>query len=142
MVSRRLAVLVVALSILAVGSSPGSSFARERIVMHGGDVVVMRASLAPSDCPLDYVCLWENPDFIGGMVAYRDCCAWNNLANVGFNNVASSWRNRKGVDAKVANFADGNGALVCLNNGSQAGSMGGFDNQATSIKVFSSSGAC
>jgi peptidase inhibitor family I36 len=139
---RRTVVLAVLLSMVAVVGSPARSHAGDRVVLHGGDVIVNFAPTAPSDCPLDWVCLWANQEYIGAMVQYRDCCNWNNLAAISFNNMASSWRNRKGVDAKIADNTDGNGAILCLNNGSQAGSMGSWDNQATSIKIFSGSGAC
>ena len=144
MFQRRLVVLVLALAFLAIASSPGPSLAgsKDRIVMQGGDVILFPSMAAPSDCPFDYVCLWANAEYIGGMVAFRECCNWANLADVNFNNVASSWRNRKSVDAKVADFQDGNGNRLCLNNGSQSGSMGAWENQATSLKIFSSSGAC
>jgi hypothetical protein len=142
MIHRRMAVVGVVLSVLGVALSVAPTHASDRIVREGGDVIRYLGPTAPGDCPLDYVCLWTNQDYLGSMVAYRDCCAWNNLAGVGFNNIASSWRNRKSVDAKVADNADGNGAILCLNDGSQAASMGSWDNQATSIKVFSGSGAC
>ena len=134
----------VAVTILIVGSFPGPTQAEpvSQLVYDNGNVVVNLLPTAASDCPLDWVCLWENPDFLGRMVQYRDCCPWYNLADVGLNNAASSWRNRKSVDAKVADFADGNGNRLCLNNGSQSSSMGAWDNQATSIKIFSGSGAC
>lgn len=146
MFQRRFVVPVLALALLAIASSAGTSLAgspkRDRVVMQGGDLILFPAMAAPSDCPVDYVCLWANPEFIGGMVAFRDCCPWYNLADSGFNNVASSWRNRKSVDARIADFQDGNGNRLCLNSGSQAGSMSGWDNQATSLKIYSSSAAC
>jgi hypothetical protein len=137
-----MAVFGVALSILALASSVAPSHASDRVVREGDGVIRFLGPTAPSDCPFDYVCLWANPEYLGSMVAYRDCCAWNNLAGVGFNNAASAWRNRKSVDAKVADNADGNGAILCLNDGAQAATMGSWDNMATSIKIFSGSGAC
>ena len=146
MFHRRLVVLLLALALLAIASSSAPSLAeskvRERIVLHGGDLVLFPMMAAPSDCPFDYVCLWAHPEYIGGMVAFRDCCNWYNLADVAFNNNASSWRNRKSVDAKIADFQDGNGDRFCLNDGGQSGNMGNWDNRATSLKVFSGSGAC
>lgn len=137
---------MLALALLAIASSSAPSLAgpkgRDRVVTRGGDVILFPSMAAPSDCPADYVCVWANPDFIGSMVALRDCCNWYNLADWGFNNATSSWRNRKGVDAKIADYSDGNGNRLCLNNGSQSGSMGNWDNRATSLKIFSGSGAC
>lgn len=77
------------------------------------------------------------------MVAFSGCCTWINLADHGFNNRMTSWRNRKDVDAKVAKWADGNGDRLCLNNNSSNASVGSaWNNEATSIKIFSGSGAC
>lgn len=146
MLSRRIVVMSFAVTLLAVASFSAPSQAgpetRDRIVLQGGDVIVNLVPTAPSDCPIDWVCLWELSNYDGGMVQYRDCCSWYNLADVGFNNKASAWRNRKSVDAKVADNANGSGAILCLNSGSQAASMGSWDNEATSIKIFSSSSAC
>lgn len=145
MLHRRFVVLTLVLSLLVIaGSAPSQADWRQgdRVVLNGGETILYLVPTAPSDCPIDYVCLWANPEYLGSLVAFRDCCAWVNLADVGFNNSASSWRNRKAVDAKIADFQDGNGNRLCLNNGSQAATMGSWDNQATSIKVFSSSAAC
>lgn len=111
------------------------------VLLQGGEPIVQ--PLAANDCPVDYVCLWQDQDFNGARVQYLSCCAWYNLADVGFNNMMSSWRNRKSVDAKVAENADGNGERLCLNNGGQNASVSAaWDNRASSVKIFSGSGAC
>ena len=141
----RFFVLVLAVAFFTNGLSsalPANGGSRDRIVMQAGDVILFPTMAAPSDCPSDYVCVWANPEFLGSMVALRDCCTWYNLAGWGFNNATSSWRNRKSVDAKIADFSDGNGDRLCLSNGGQSGSMGNWDNRATSLKIFSGPGAC
>lgn len=139
-------VVFLTLALVAAASQSASSEAgsgpRDRILLQGGKVIVHLVPTAPSDCPVNWVCLWEHQNYTGQMVQYRDCCPWYNLGDVGFNNTMSSWRNRKTVDAKVADNTDGGGERLCLNDGAQSASVGSWDNRATSIKIFSSSGAC
>lgn len=137
---RRLILLVLAFTAMLL-AWPATPLGAGGGALKGGDPVVV--PLAASDCPVNYVCLWEHQDFNGGRVQYLSCCAWYNLGDVGFNNTMSSWRNRKTVDAKVAEGANGNGERLCLNDGGQNASVSAaWDNVASSIKIFSSSGAC
>jgi hypothetical protein len=107
------------------------------------EVRVLLAPVAASDCPSGWVCLWQHPDFEGAMVMFHDCCAWENLADYGFNNMMSSWRNRKSVDAKVAELANGDGARLCLRSSSMDSRVGSaWNDTASSAKVFASDGAC
>lgn len=142
--NRRILLLAVAITAMAAWPAVptrAGGHASEGAVYGGDDPLVV--PLAASDCPVNYVCLWEHQDFVGTRVQYLSCCAWYNLADAGFNNTMSSWRNRKSVDAKVAENADGNGERLCLNDGGQNASVSAaWDNRASSIKIFSGSGAC
>lgn len=139
---RRHVVLAVALTAMTLSWPAAPSRAGDDFL----DGVVLQSGVGPlaaSDCPVNYVCLWEHQDFNGQRVQYFSCCSWYNLADAGFNNIMSSWRNRKSVDAKVAENADGNGERLCLNDGGQNASVSAaWDNRASSIKIFSGSGAC
>ena len=105
--------------------------------------IVTRDAAAWGDCPADSVCLWDLANYDGRMVAFIHCCDWINLADHDFNNKMTSWRNRKSVDAKVAQWSDGNGDRLCLGSSSSNASVGSaWNNEATSIKIFSGSGAC
>ena len=124
---------------------PGGVISDERIVYEGGAVVVVPALGIESfdSCLTGYVCLFANTSWQGTMVQFNSCCAWNNLSGYGFNETASSWRNRLSVDAQLAKNAGGAGDKLCLNNGSYASSMpGGWDNSASSIRVRDGSGYC
>lgn len=106
-------------------------------------VLVGLEPTAASDCPSGWVCLWEDADFGGPIVMFRDCCNWENLADYGFNNRMSSWRNRKSVDAKVAEFTNGDGERLCLPSGQMDSWVGSsWNDTASSVKVFPSDGAC
>ena len=141
--SRRVAVGLAVALLASLALHEARAQTTDRIALPGGAGFLQVAPTAPSDCPLNYVCLWEHQDFTGAMVAYSDCCSWYNLGDAGFNNRMSSWRNRKTVDAKVADFADGNGDRLCLNDGGQNASVSvAWNDAATSIKIFSSAGAC
>jgi hypothetical protein len=95
------------------------------------------------DCPAGYVCLFEHADFAGTLLLLHDCCAWEDLADYGFNNAMSSWRNRKARDAKVAEFANGNGDKLCLNSSSSDAWVGKvWNDRASSAKIFSDAAAC
>ena len=123
---------------------PGGVVVGDRIVYEGGAVVVVPAIVASFDsCPNGAVCLFEDTNWVGAMAQFTSCCAWNNLAAYGLNNIASSWRNRSSVDAQIAKDAGGGGAKLCLNNGSFSNSMpGGWDNVASSLRVRNAATFC
>lgn len=97
-------------------------------------------------CPQGWVCLWSNPQFLGEMIAFRDRAVWLNLGAYGFNDDAESWRNRTGDDAKLAKHATGNanfpGQVVCLDNNSSSPSLGGFNNDASAIRITNGANIC
>jgi hypothetical protein len=132
----------VALALVLTISGHISSTSREAGTRFP-EVRVALEPVAASDCPSGWVCLWQHADFEGAMVMLHDCCAWENLADVGFNNMMSSWRNRKAVDAKVAELANGDGARLCLRSSSSDSWVGSaWNDSASSAKVFASDGAC
>lgn len=124
---------------------PGGVIVDGRILYEGGAVVVVPAIGIESfdSCPSGYVCLFASTNWQGTMVQFNSCCAWKNLSAYGFNNTASSWRNRLSVDAQIAKDPDGGGSRLCLNNGAYASSMpSGWDNSASSIRVRDGAGYC
>jgi hypothetical protein len=123
---------------------PGGRIVDSQIVYENGTVVVTPEPHAGFDsCPSGFVCLFANANWGGNMVQFSSCCAWRNLSDFGFNNIASSWRNRKTVDAQIADGAGGGTPRLCLNNGSYASSMpGGWDNTASSIRVRDAATYC
>jgi hypothetical protein len=131
---------------MGVPVMPGGQLVDDRIVYEGGAVVVVPAGAGTESfdsCPSGKMCLFEDATWSGTMVQFSTCCAWQNLSNYGFNNIASSWRNRLSVDAQIADGAGGGTPRLCLNNGSYASSMpGGWDNTASSIRVRDAATYC
>jgi hypothetical protein len=142
---RRSARIVAVGAMVAVfgGALVTDATPRSRVAKPSQPVAVAVQSADFADCPSGWVCLWEHSDFTGQMVAFKECCSWHNLADVGFNNQTSSWRNRKAVDAKVADLSNGDGDRLCLNSWSSDGWIGAtWNDRASSIKIFSSDAAC
>lgn len=122
---------------MGVRVMPGGVVIDGRIVYEGGNVVVVPAAADVFDsCPSGWVCLFANTNWLGDMIQISSCCAWDNLSAYGFDNSASSWRNRKNVDAQIATGSGGGGSKLCLNNNDYSSSMpAGWDNVASSIRV-------
>ena len=123
---------------------PGGAIVGNHIVYRGGDVIVVPSVGDSFDsCVSGFVCLFDSVGWTGSSVQFNSCCAWNNLSAFGFNDRASSWRNRMSVDAQIAKDPGGGGAKMCLNNGSFAASMpSGWDNAASSIRVRNAATYC
>lgn len=122
---------------MGVRVMPGGVVLDDRIVYKGGEVVVVPSGGESFDtCPSGNVCLFAETSWQGDMIQLSSCCAWNNLSAFGFDNLASSWRNRKNVDAQIATGSGGGGSRLCLNNNDYSSTMpGGWDNVASSIRV-------
>jgi hypothetical protein len=129
---------------MGVRVMPGGVIVGDRIVYEGGAVVVVPATGDSFDsCLSGWVCLFSSINWQGDMVQFNSCCAWSNLSDYGFNNTASSWRNRLSVDAQIAKDAAGGGTRLCLGNNSYASSMpSGWDDAASSIRVRDASTYC
>ncbi len=123
---------------------PGGVVVDGRILYEGGGVIVVPSPGRSFDsCPAGFACLFANTGWGGTMVAFSTCCAWNNLSAYGFDNTASSWRNRLSVDAQIAMSAGGGGTKLCLGNSGSASTMpSGWDNAASSIRVRDSGAYC
>jgi Peptidase inhibitor family I36 len=123
---------------------PGGVVDGDRIVYEAGDVIVVPANGEGFDsCSSGYVCLFEYTAWQGNLIQLSACCAWHDLSSFGFNNLASSWRNRKNVDGQIAMGAAGGGTRLCLNNNSYSSTMpSGWDNTASSIRVRDASNYC
>ena len=128
---------------MGVPVMPGGVVMGDRIVYEGGTVVVVPAAAESFDsCPSGWLCLFE--DIIwGGSQFQTNTTTWVNLANYGFNESTSSWRNRKNVDGQLAVNANGGGSKLCLNNNSYSSTMpAGWDDVASSVRVRDASTYC
>jgi hypothetical protein len=117
---------------------------------HGAAFADLAPTRAPAPCPSGYVCLYEDAQYLGRQVSFSACdyngdgvCDWVNLILFSFNDAMSSWKNMKTADAKWSFNAGGGGTQRCMNSNSQNPQLSGANNdQASAIKVFTSSTAC
>jgi hypothetical protein len=105
------------------------------IIWNGGAVQLSLTPMAFSDCPSGWLCLWQDSNYSGRMLKFHDAGYWQNLTNYGFNDEMSSWRNRRGLDAKWSYDINGGGTRRCMDAGASASSVNGND-EASSIKIF------
>lgn len=103
----------------------------------GSTVFAPSAFANQSDCPAQYLCLWDGNTYGGARAQFHDN-GWQNLAPYGFDNIASSVYNNTNRYAVVADGANGGGPwLVCLGPGQAATfNTGGFppiNNVASSV---------
>jgi hypothetical protein len=105
-----------------------------------GNKVVEIASF--SECPDGWVCIWEHSNYEGRMLQFQDRGYWQDLSAYNFNDKASSWRNRINQDARLSEHSGGGGALLCMQPNSSSSSMGGWNDIASSIRLFKTSDVC
>ncbi len=122
----------------------GTAVDGDTVSFEEGDVLLQLAPMAFSDCPDDWVCLWQDRDFRGRMLQFREWQdGWQNLTNYGFNDEMSSWRNRKNKDARWAWHTNGDGTRRCMNANSSSSYVGNGDNdEASSIRIYSDGSFC
>ncbi|NHC47599.1 peptidase inhibitor family I36 protein [Motilibacter aurantiacus] len=107
----------------------------------------MEASLGPaaySDCPNNYVCLFENASWGGRLIRwYNANTAISDLGLYTFNDELSSWVNNSPYDARWFYNSSYGGTTRCMNaeSGSPS-SLGGDDDKASSFRVYTDAVAC
>jgi hypothetical protein len=137
---------------------PGGTRIGNRVVYNQGNVVLhfdparvakLQGKTVPSttraygDCPDNWYCLWQNSNYGGRMLRFRDCCYFQYLDDYGFQNQATSWRNRlDNNDVRVWDLATGN-ILWCSDTHSTSSNVGSADNdKADSLYLQSSDNYC
>ena len=106
----------------------GGMVVGDQVVFDGGRTTLSLGPAAYDDCPAGWVCLWEHRDFGGRMLKFQDCCTWQSLWTYSFANQASSSRNRKSVNAKIATGVGGAGTQLCLGANGHFVYLGDFHN--------------
>jgi hypothetical protein len=102
------------------------------------------AAKSDRGCPDGSLCVWTKPDFEGKRVVMQKRRRTNRLANT-INDQASSLKLRKSGTAVLWEDIDGGGVAYCFDGPRKAASdLGkiGFDNQASSSKIFKRPVAC
>ena len=89
-----------------------------------------------NSCPNGWFCMWRNSGYSGRMIQLSSTGFWQNLSAYGFNDRASSLRNRKSNKAtKVAKNNNGGGGQLCYRAGSAASALGSWNDKISSIKI-------
>jgi Peptidase inhibitor family I36 len=122
------------------GLPPGAvAVDEDTVAFDGGAVLLELGPTSFASCPSGWLCLFQHANWNGRMLQFRDTGFWQNLTNYGFNDQMSSWRNRRGFDARWAEHVGGNGFRRCMATGAAAAYVGDSDNdEASSIKIFTS----
>jgi hypothetical protein len=105
-----------------------------------GNIVVAPAVF--SDCPDGWVCIWEDANYSGRMLQFQDRGFWQDLTAYNFNDKTSSWRNRINQDAKLSEDIGGGGTQICMQPQSSNSLLTGFNDKASSIKLFKTADVC
>jgi hypothetical protein len=141
------------------GLPPGARLVDADTVSFGYGAIVLDlagpGSLTDGACSAGFVCLWEDANYAGFRVILSLCdedgdgtCDWVNLGPLAFNDMMTSWKNRKSVDAKWAWDSNGGGTVRCMNAGSQNPELAdniwgtGDNDEASSVKIFKSGTQC
>lgn len=92
------------------------------------------AALAAQDCPSGWLCLYEHNDFKGLMKKFKDN-KWQQLSGYGFNDKASSWKNRLGRDACLSwDWPHQGSRKVSLSSGGSSTQLGSWNDEASGVK--------
>lgn len=152
---KRLSILLIAAMAIAVAvagaasaegpeavtvQSTTSSGGQEITTYSDGSKVVSPASF--NECPDGWVCLWKDINYEGRMLEFQTRGEWQSLVPYGFNDEASSWRNRTNDDAKLSWNKEGGEPHLCMQPNSSASSMGNWNDNATEIKIFKTATVC
>ncbi len=93
-------------------------------------------------CSPGYICLYENANYGGCRLQFRDRNQCINLSNYGFNDKISSVRNQSNVDVRLFYGANCSGTSRCLNPGSGIPFLGSGDNKFSSLWIYTTATAC
>lgn len=107
--------------------------------------ILGNAALAPqaladrSDCPSQFLCVWDGPTYGGERKQFHDN-GWQNLTNFGFNDRTSSVYNNTNRYAQLSEHINGGGPRLCLFPGGYMSLSGTYwDNKASSVWLGTSS---
>lgn len=127
---------VVPTAVSAITTPTGKSV----ITYSDGNIVIAPAAFG--DCEDGWVCIWEHANYAGRMLQFQDRGYWQDLTAYNFNDQASSWRNRINQDAKLSQHIQGGGTQVCMQPNSSNSQLTGFNDEASSIKLFKTADVC
>lgn len=129
---RRARVLLLVVAVLAaMVSTSGASYANTKDGFSSAAAgVIYKHNATAADCPDDYVCLWEDINYVGFLAAFEEgvyhpdfvYIACNSCQFGTFDNDATSWWNRTDRNYCVSWYANGGDP----DNTMPVGSFGSF----------------
>ncbi|MCW5815859.1 MAG: peptidase inhibitor family I36 protein [Labilithrix sp.] len=94
------------------------------------------SSALASSCSAGYACIYQHSKFGGRLLQFRDGGCQNLGGKYNFNDRASSIRNRTGRTLRLYKDANCKGSTRTFGPGEQTQSLGGFGDEASSIRIF------
>lgn len=104
-----------------------------------------RAAADAYGCSDSYFCIYPGINFTGGRLQWHDInqgSNWVNLTDWGFNDSASSSRNRRDRDSWLAEHTNGGGDRHCYDSHSSDADFGGWSNDASSLYNSAGDAGC
>ncbi|WP_030609678.1 peptidase inhibitor family I36 protein [Streptomyces sclerotialus] len=92
-----------------------------------------------ASCPSGALCLWQDSDFRGRRLVFRDTGYWQYLNRYGFSHSVSSYWNRRGDDAA---FLSHSGRKICIDGSERNGRMGGWNDQVKAVYLARTGSNC
>lgn len=90
---------------------------------------------ALSGCPSGWACIYQHSNFGGRQLSFKDG-GCQNLGNYGFNDKASSLKNRTGYRIRLYKDSNCRGSTRTFDAGESTRSFGGFGDEASSIRIL------
>jgi hypothetical protein len=106
---------------------------------------VARAAADQYGCADSYFCIYSGFTWLGTRLQWHDInqgSNWTNLTDWGFNDEASSSRNRRDRDSWLAEHTNGGGDRHCYNSHSSDADFGGWSNDASSLYNSAGDAGC
>lgn len=137
---------VTAAGITVSQLAPGWTVKGEEIVWPDGTMASLGA-MAYEDCASGYLCFWENQGYGGRRLQFLDTGLRSSMADFSFNDQMSSWRNRRGLDARWYYNTGGDGTSRCITSGAANSDVGAgglnFDNdEMSSFRIYGNATSC
>jgi len=112
------------------------------IHVYDDGTIAVDAETSYSDCASGWLCLWRDADYKGKMWQFQSSGSWQNLNSYGASDEVSSWRNRRGLDAQLSWDVNGGGSKICLDSGAASSGLGGWNDEASALRITNSSSYC
>lgn len=127
--------------------APGWTVVDDEIVWGNGDVIATIGPAAYDSCDSGYLCFFADKSYNGRMLQFRDTGLRSDMRDYSFNDQMSSWRSRRGLDARWYYDAGGSGTSRCIesltaNSDVGSGIWNTDNDEMTSFRIYSNDTSC